>query len=901
MNFPKRIYELNPTIFIDLSFSSKYIFNLFMRPRILLFPLILFLFNIQFSTAQETLKSEVIHCEQFHVTRPLIEINKEHPVNERKIERKLRRERKEEIVNDKKKRRPQHFQFTFEKNGFAYGTDSSIIQKSDGSRKGKAPIQNWTGLSLNGMYPPDPTGAAGTQYYLQATNSTTYRVYNKSNGSIVTTGTLGNLWSPATPNDGDPIVMYDRYADRWFISQFGDAGNKMYIAISQTNDPAGSYYTYTYSSPQFPDYLKFSIWSDGYYMTSNQSTQKVFAFEREKMLLGDPTARAVYTSFNPPNGGGFFVPLPADADGNGGLPPVGTPCPIFSFSDNAWGSGISDAIQIYNMSVNWQPTTPTATISFATSVPTAAFDASYSNLWDDIPQPGTSQKLDGIGGILNYRAQWRKWSDHNSVVLTWGVKVGTSQRSVMWCELRQDQTNSWSMYQQGVFAPDSYYRWVGSISMDDMGNIALCYAISGSSIKYPSLAYTGRMANDPLNTMTVSETIAIDGVVSQTGNVNRFGDYSQTTLDPDGTTFWHTGEYMGGNSNYEPKTRVYSFQLISPNAALVSINSSVSNNVICSGTSVTFTATPTNGGDNPSYQWQVNGNNVGTNSPTYTTNTLSNGSVVTCIMISSSTTIGNPATSNSITMTVNSPATPTITVLGPISSCEGSSVNLSVNASNTGSTPAYQWTVNGVNVGSSASYYSYIPSNNDVIQCTLFSSSSCITSTNAVSNPFTISVISVPPPSISYNGGVLTSSSTTGNQWYLNGVFITGATGQNYIPTTNGNYTVTTSFSGCTSQASAIFNVKDLGLDNLKTDFNLSVYPNPSQGVFNLSFNTIPGESYTLKLIDETGRIVMSESVSAQQITYTKEFNLSKEASGVYNLFLSDGMNDINRKIILKK
>jgi hypothetical protein len=122
--------------------------------------------------------------------------------------------------------------------------------------------------------------------------------------------------------------------------------------------------------------------------------------------------------------------------------------------------------------------------------------------------------------------------------------------------------------------------------------------------------------------------------------------------------------------------------------ASVSIASSDADNTICSGTSVTYTATPTNGGSAPTYQWQVNGSNVGTNSATYTTTTLTNGQSVTCIMTSNLTGVtGSPATSNAIVTTVNAtPATPTITTNSPV--CAGSAINLSTTAV-TGAT--YAW------------------------------------------------------------------------------------------------------------------------------------------------------------------------------------------------------------------
>lgn len=873
-----------------------------MKKLVNLLSLTIFLGVLPTSFAQQKPDSEVIYCESFQITRPLIEINKENPVNMRKIEKEHAKKVKES--KDKKHRTPQHFVYSSEKDGLAYGNDSSIIQFQDGSRNttNKAPIQNWQGQTASGFRPMDPSGAAGPNHYIQAINSTTYKIYNKNTGATITTGSVGSLWTPATANDGDPIVMYDRHADRWFISQFGSSGNKIYIAVSATNDPTGSYYTYTFTSSQFPDYLKFSIWGDGYYMTSNQSTQKVFAFERTAMLAGVPTARVISKNFTPPTGGGFFCPLAGDADGNGGLPAAGTPCPIFSFSDNAWGGGVIDGVQIYQMAVDWVPTTPTASITFVSAVPTAAFDGSYNFSWNDISQPGTTQKLDGIGGVLNYRSQWRKWPTHNSVVLTWGVKLSATQRSVMWCELRQNLTTlAWTVHQQGVFTPDTYNRWLGSIAMDDNGNIGLSYAVSGSATMFPSLGYTGRLANDPLNTMTFTETIAINGSGSQTGG-NRFGDYAHTSLDPDGITFWHTGEYCGGSTGGSAaRTRIYSYRLQSANAAAVSVISNDIDNNICSGQSVTFTASPTNGGTVPQYQWMVNGAPVGTDSPTYTTTTLTNNATVSCVMTSNDPlAIGSPATSNTITMTVANIVNPTINIIGNSPVCSGQTLNLASSAGNAGSTPSYQWQVNGVNAGTNSSNFSYVPSNGDQITCTLTSSSACVTSSTVTSSPITATVNAAPAvPTISENGGVLTSSSATGNQWHLNGSIISGATNQNFTPTTGGNFTVVTTVSGCSS-TSAIFAYSGLSVVELNPYF-MSIYPNPSQGDFNVSFEAKADEKYTINVFNEVGQLVYTESLEKQNGAVTMGIKLGKIASGIYTITLTNGQIESNNKIVIKK
>ncbi len=504
--------------------------------------------NIKWDT-----ETHVIRCSDFNVTKPLREIAAEHPVTENKLYPFTE-------YPDRDGKPVQKFVYTVEKDGPKYGNEPSLIQRDFGKTlSGKALLQNWAGQTASSLRPFDPTGAASPNHYIQMINSTTYVIYDKT-GTQVLSGTLGDLWSPPnTENSGDPIVLYDKDADRWFLSQFGESGNKIYIAISQTNDPTGAWYTYTFTSPDFPDYLKFGVWQDGYYMTANYA-QKIFAFNRDKMLAGDGTAEAVYQTFSPPQPSGFFSPMPADAS-DSALPDAGTPCTIFTYSDDAWGGGNIDAVNLFNASVDWG--TLTMTVTNAGALATDAFDASYDPSWNDIPQPGTTQMLDGIGGALMFRAQWMKWTGYNTVVLSWGVKVSASQRGIFWCELRQDQTdNSWSIYQQGIYAPGTAYYWMSSAAMNYAGDIALCYAKSDPTDNtYMSLAYSGRKASDPLGTMTLSEVIVQAGEGAQTG-INRNGDYAHTALDPDGYTFWHTGEYIKADGS--AGTRIYSFRISEP-------------------------------------------------------------------------------------------------------------------------------------------------------------------------------------------------------------------------------------------------------------------------------------------------------------------------------------------------
>ncbi len=716
------------------------------------FTLLVFCAFVRMSAQQN--ESGSIASTDFAVTRPLREIFAENPVDENNLY-------EEKESSDRQHREATKFEFS-PADGPQYGNDPKHTQTEMGDVKGGQTKASWLGQSgPAGFRPVDPSGAAGPNHYVQMINSTTFRIYNKTTGTAILTGTLGNLWTPATGNSGDPIVMYDKAADRWFLAQFGSStDNKIYIAVSTSSDPTGSYYTYTYTSPQFPDYLKFCVWVDGYYMTSNQSTQKVFAFERTAMLAGTPTARAVYTNYSPPKSG-FFVPLPGDA-GDGTLPPVGTPCPIFSYSDNGWGAGFFDRVNIYNMAVNWVPATPTATITLAANIATAAFDASYNAQWNDVSQPGTNQKLDGIGGVCMYRAQWKSWSGYNTIVLNWAVKISNSKRAIKWCELRQNQsTGVWSMYQEGIYDPDTSTRWMGSIAMDNNGSIGLSYLKANTTgTIYPGLYYTGRRSCDPLGTLPITEVTVIAGTGYQTGT-NRNGDYAHTCLDPDGVTFWSTSEYMGGTSGSSAaRTRIFSYQ-IAPcsNVAGVAIALTSGTNPTCTGSSLTFTATPTNGGSAPAYQWKVNGTNVGTNSNTYTTTSSANGDVVTCVMTSNLAGVtGNPATSNAITITINSATTPSVSIAitsGSNPSASGASVTFTATPTN-GGTPSYQWKVNGTNVGTnSATYTTTTLTNGAIVSCVMTSSLACASPTTATSNSITMTITT----SLTYCAASTTSTS----------------------------------------------------------------------------------------------------------------------------------------------
>lgn len=430
----------------------------------------------------------------------------------------------------------------------------AVRQKRKGRRPSLSTIQAWKGISeiSQGVMPPDPSGAVGKSHYVQMVN-TAMQVFDKTGNSLWGPTALGSVF-PGSSDDGDPIVLYDKFADRWFISQFQIENNKILIAISQTPDPLGAWYYYTFSFDEFPDYPKFSIWGNGYYMTLNTITQNAVCFERDKMLIGDGSAKMIALTFPDVEDNGFFSALPAHADGNT-LP--NKPINFFYFQDDGWAAGV-DRIKIWEMNVDWTETSNSG-ILLKQEIPVTAFNSEFDANWEDLSQPNTNQKIDAIPGAFMYMAQYQTFKSHNSIVLNHTVDVDLTvgkNAGIRWYELREEN-DSWSLHQEGTYSPDDQSRWLGSAAMDRQGNIGLAYSIT-SETTFPSLKFTGRKSDDILGEMTINESGAFTGDASQTSST-RFGDYAQMTLDPsDGLTFWYTGEYVS-SSGWE--TGVFSFKI----------------------------------------------------------------------------------------------------------------------------------------------------------------------------------------------------------------------------------------------------------------------------------------------------------------------------------------------------
>src|SRR5216683_1590952 len=508
--------------------------------------------------------------------------------------------------------------------------------------------------------PPDPNGTVGPNHYVQIVN-TDFAVFNKSGTPVYGPVPINTLWSGfgggcQTNNDGDPIVIYDPVADRWVISQFSvtTAPYLQCVAVSQTADPTGAYYRYSFQYTDFPDYPKMGVWPDAYYITFNMfaggttfNGGEVCAYDRTKMLAGQAATQQCFNV-----GTTYGGLLPADLDG-ARQPPAGSPNYVLAL-------GISNNdLAFWKFHVDW--TTPANTTLTGPTTLTVATYTAACNGGTCIPQSGTSQKLDSLADRLMYRLAYRNFGSHESLVANHSVSAGSGV-GVRWYEIRSPATTP-TVFQQGTYAPDSNFRWMASIAMDQNGDMALGFSLSGTSL-HPEIHYTGRLVGDSLGQMTQGEGTIIDGAGSQTANLNRWGDYSMMGIDPsDDCTFWYTNEYIPSNGTFNWKTRIGSFKF--PNCGLppdFSLSTTPSSATVTAGSPASYTENITaTGGFTGSVSLSISGLPAGANG-TFNPNPATGASSALTITTSSTTPVGSyvftvTGTSTSPALTHTSTAT----------------------------------------------------------------------------------------------------------------------------------------------------------------------------------------------------------------------------------------------------
>jgi hypothetical protein len=416
--------------------------------------------------------------------------------------------------------------------------------------------------------PPDTNGAVGATQYVQWVNES-FEIFSKA-GTPLQGPVAGNQLFQALGanhpcainNDGDPVVGYDKANNRWILTQFSvtngsSVGYWQCIAVSKTSDAkldTGGYNVYAFRQPNFNDYPKFGVWNGVYYAAYNMFKGNTFAGAR--LCAYDGNAMRAGTSaqeqcFQLPSAYGGI--LPADVDGS--------IQPVAGSSEYFIGFG-TDSLLTWRFHVDFsQSSNSTLNGPFATSV--AAFTEACGG-GTCIPQPGTSQQLDSLGDRLMYRLSYRQFGDgHEALFVNHSVNPGYVAAGARWYELRPavGGTSGVTVAQQSTYAPkDGLSRWMGSIASDKTGDLALGYSASGSSTK-PSIYYSFRSPSDNPSLLGSEKTLYV-GTGSQQRTLNRWGDYSEMTIDPaDDCTFWYTNEYLAGDGTFNWHTRIGSFKI----------------------------------------------------------------------------------------------------------------------------------------------------------------------------------------------------------------------------------------------------------------------------------------------------------------------------------------------------
>ncbi|HWS26919.1 MAG TPA: pre-peptidase C-terminal domain-containing protein, partial [Xanthomonadales bacterium] len=452
-------------------------------------------------------------------------------------------------------------QATFDSLGASRNESTSRVSINNGS----------TGVS-----PGDPVVEVNANYVMYGINGstgTTFTVYNKTGTKLAgptAFKTLAPAGDPCATSVSDPIIHWDRLANRWFMLEMGgtSSANRLCVYVSKTDNPvSGGWWFYGFATPDVPDYPHCSVWHNAYVCTTNEGSAgaKVYAFDRANMLTG-ATARAAqrFTSVAKLTGYGFQALTPATFMGTAtNAPPAGSAVILARHNDDEAHAGTganttADFIDLYALNINW--TTPASSnITTLPRIQITEFNSwfrDYSS-FATVPQPGSTSLLDPIREVILNSMTYRNMGSYESIVGNFATNQNAARSGtvvdagIRWFELRRVGAGNWTLQQEGTFSPgdSSTHHLLGALATDKMGNIGMSYNVTKTTATTvsASLKYTGRLVTDANGVMSQGENTIAAGSAAETSG--RWGDYHQTVVDPaDDCTFWTVGMYRPAGS-----------------------------------------------------------------------------------------------------------------------------------------------------------------------------------------------------------------------------------------------------------------------------------------------------------------------------------------------------------------
>eukprot|EP00899_Mesostigma_viride_P006179 jgi/Mesvir1/15562/Mv03194-RA.1 len=419
-----------------------------------------------------------------------------------------------------------------------------------------------------GGAPPAPMLAVGPDHAVSIISSSfsrsLYRVYIKSpwqqiKQSFLTQFHRSNTICRVGPFVGAPGAVYDHIADRWLLWEIARNGTTgaytLCLLFSLSSIPHGLLYRgYAIALPNDPGGEIILVTApDAYYFGTMENPPALYALDRVQFLSGGtlrPMARFFASTLS-----GYTLQglMPAQIVGT---PRDGTTCGFFvrPVDDETLGgipAGDMDFVDLWQLCPSFD-NPPAGGLFHLTRITVSEFDMDLCSRTADVPcfnQPGSPTPLTSYHRRLS-RATMRNFDTYDSLLMTFGVDVGSDRAGVMWVELRRSTVGGpgpWFRQQDGVVRHSTRHAWLGSASIDRLGNIAIGYAgMDANELIYASMYVQGRTASVPSGLMSSSETLVATGV---TTGPTTFGGRSWMAMDPmDGCTFYLAGPFMGTGS-----------------------------------------------------------------------------------------------------------------------------------------------------------------------------------------------------------------------------------------------------------------------------------------------------------------------------------------------------------------
>ncbi len=422
------------------------------------------------------------------------------------------------------------------------------------------------------IWPPDVNGDIGLDYYLQGVNgspSSLIYVFDKITGEKVDSIVTSLIWDEVGASVvGDIIILFDRFIDRWIISEI--SFSSMTIAMSETSDPLGAYNIYEFVLGGLPDYPKFAAWEDAIYVTTNEFNgfNPVYAFDKDDLATGAATVDfVIYENIPKLDEYGFSFEVNAPVDFSGVNLPGDTPLMAIRMVDDQLADNDFDGLEYYTFETNFDDS-DLSEIQGPFTIELAPFESTLCafGIFDCLEQQDgydiidndtvffTAPLLSALQHTIMNRPQYRRFTDYESIVLNFSVDVtGTDVAGIRWVELRKTGAETeWSLYQEGTHSvPDGQNRWMASIAQDGNANTFMVYTVGGPDV-YNSIAYTARRNADDLGQMTFGETIMTEGANAHPNA--RWGDYFAVKTDPQNELeLWFTAEYVPADEDWATK------------------------------------------------------------------------------------------------------------------------------------------------------------------------------------------------------------------------------------------------------------------------------------------------------------------------------------------------------------